>query len=577
MADVTIGAKLNLDADDAKKSIKDFRKELQEAKGDALALAEKFGATSAEAANAAKRVAELQDHMQDTKQLVDAFNPDTKFRAFGAALNTVVGGFSALQGVMGLVGVESADLQKQLLKVQSALAISQGVAQLQEGIKSFQNLIVVIKTALGPVGLLLTALLAIGGALVAWFTRAKEVTTAQKALNDTTNDYARAAAGAIQKVEEVRAAFALAKTGVISKKEALKTYNDTLGDSLGKTDSLVVAEKNLTDKAEVYIRVTALKAQANALFGKSAEAAANATILQQKLEESLASNLPELLAAKVRKDIESLKSQAKEIEDLGADLLRQAAVQAKAAGVSVAGTGGSGTGGGTKTPEEVKIDRAKNFNAIYDAIQQEAALKRVADKQQEVIDTDSLDTLATDLAKTQSGLRIQNAEAETAKMISLAEEEYQARRASAEAIGMALGALADLVGKQTTAGKVLAIAQATINTFLGATEVLRAKSILPEPAGTIVKVASVATIIASGISAIRNIVKTQVPGGGGSAPSFSSVEAPIKPQLAVAQRTSLDQNTLNAIGNSAIRAFVVESDVSNNQERIRMLNRRARI
>jgi hypothetical protein len=135
-----------------------------------------------------------------------------------------------------------------------------------------------------------------------------------------------------------------------------------------------------------------------------------------------------------------------------------------------------------------------------------------------------------------------------------------------------------LVGKETAAGKVLGIAQATINTFIGATEVLRAKSVLPEPFGTISKIANVAAIIATGLAAVKNIVKTPVPGsygGGGNIPTTSQV-TPLQPQIQNTN-TLLNQNQLNQIGNATVRAFVVESDVTNNQERIRRLNRAARI
>jgi len=39
----------------------------------------------------------------------------------------------------------------------------------------------------------------------------------------------------------------------------------------------------------------------------------------------------------------------------------------------------------------------------------------------------------------------------------------------------------------------------------------------------------------------------------------------------------LDQNQVNQMASATARAFVVESDVSGNQERIRRLNRAARI
>lgn len=150
------------------------------------------------------------------------------------------------------------------------------------------------------------------------------------------------------------------------------------------------------------------------------------------------------------------------------------------------------------------------------------------------------------------------------------------------AIGNATEALGAIIGQQTTAGKALGIATALINTYIGASEVIRAKSVLPEPFGTIQKIASVAGIIATGIKSVKAIMGVQVPGvkgssgGSGSMPSIPSmnVSAPLTAQ---ANTTTLNQAQVNQIGNVAARAFVVESDVSGNQERILRLNRAARI
>lgn len=59
-------------------------------------------------------------------------------------------------------------------------------------------------------------------------------------------------------------------------------------------------------------------------------------------------------------------------------------------------------------------------------------------------------------------------------------------------------------------------------------------------------------------------------GGGGSVVA----SAPLVPQ---AQTTTLNQSQINQMGNQAARAYVVESDISGNQERITRLNRAARI
>ena len=175
--------------------------------------------------------------------------------------------------------------------------------------------------------------------------------------------------------------------------------------------------------------------------------------------------------------------------------------------------------------------------------------------------------LARDLMKVDE----ENAE-KTKKLI---EEETATRVGSAMAIANATSALGAILGEQTMAGKALGVASALINTYVGASEVLRAKSVLPEPFGTIQKIASVAAIIATGLKTVRTITGVQVPGfGGGSMPSMPSMSAPLMPQVST---TTLNQAQVNQIGNVAARAFVVESDVTGNQERIQRLNRAARI
>jgi hypothetical protein len=161
------------------------------------------------------------------------------------------------------------------------------------------------------------------------------------------------------------------------------------------------------------------------------------------------------------------------------------------------------------------------------------------------------------------------------KKKTLTEQETKSRVDSAMAIANATSALGAIVGEQTMAGKALGIASALINTYVGASEVIRAKSVIPEPFGTIQKIASVAAIIATGLKTVRTITAVQVPGGGGgSMPSMPSMSAPLMPQVST---TTLNQAQVNQIGNVAARAFVVESDVTGNQERIQRLNRAARI
>lgn len=135
---------------EVKTNVEPLKKQLKEAQKEVEALAAKFGATSEAATNAAKKAAALKDEIGDAKALTDAFNPDAKFNALSGALSGVVGGFSAVQGAMGLIGVDSKNVEATLLKVQSAMAFSEGLNSVLAAKDAFKNLGAVIgQTAIG--------------------------------------------------------------------------------------------------------------------------------------------------------------------------------------------------------------------------------------------------------------------------------------------------------------------------------------------------------------------------------------------------------------------------------------------
>jgi hypothetical protein len=141
MAEEIIGLKVELDTSGASAPMASLKSQIKEATNELVTFTGKFGATSKEAINAAKRVAELKDRLGDARQMVDAFNPDAKFNALTQSIQGAVAGFSAVQGAMGLLGVESESTQKLLLKVQSAMALSQGLSTfLDSGLEGFRNL-----------------------------------------------------------------------------------------------------------------------------------------------------------------------------------------------------------------------------------------------------------------------------------------------------------------------------------------------------------------------------------------------------------------------------------------------------
>ena len=125
-----------------------LKSQLKEAQQQVQILSEKFGATSTQAVEAAKSAAILKDKIGDAKALTDAFNPDAKFKALSGSLTGVASGFSVVTGAMGAFGAQSEGVEKALLKVQSAMALSQGLQGLGESIDSFKQLKAVVVSAI---------------------------------------------------------------------------------------------------------------------------------------------------------------------------------------------------------------------------------------------------------------------------------------------------------------------------------------------------------------------------------------------------------------------------------------------
>ena len=99
-----------------------------------------YGETSTEAIAAAKAAAQLKDQIGFTNDLVNSFNPDAKFNALSKSFGGVLDGFQAVEGGLALIGVEGESVQKAMLKVQSAMALSQGIQGLMEAKDSFKQL-----------------------------------------------------------------------------------------------------------------------------------------------------------------------------------------------------------------------------------------------------------------------------------------------------------------------------------------------------------------------------------------------------------------------------------------------------
>jgi hypothetical protein len=251
--------------------------------------------------------ARLEDQIGDTRARVKILASDTfKFDAAIGATQALASGFEIAQGASALFGSESEDLQKVIAKTTAITAIANGVQQAASILKEESALKTLVETkaqaayalvvgnstgalkafrialAATGVGLLVIAI----GALIANFDKLKDAvfgtSDSTRALDATLEDTKTALGGAIEETTKVGTAFELARKGVISKEEALLTYNETLGGTFGKTNDLNEAEANYIKKKDAYIAATAARAQAQALFAQSAVLAAEAATASEE-------------------------------------------------------------------------------------------------------------------------------------------------------------------------------------------------------------------------------------------------------------------------------------------------------
>lgn len=145
MAKEEVGVKVQVDVAGGP-TLKSLKQEIKDAQNQALALSRQFGELSPQAVAATARVAELRDEISDLNERVELADPGKKFQSFGNAIAGVASGFTAAQGALATFGAESEDLNKTLVKLQGAMALSEGLSGIADSWKDFQRLGSVIKT-----------------------------------------------------------------------------------------------------------------------------------------------------------------------------------------------------------------------------------------------------------------------------------------------------------------------------------------------------------------------------------------------------------------------------------------------
>jgi len=647
MAKTVIGAEVKIEGlDKANQSVGTFKKQLREATNDLQTMADKFGLNSKEAQKAAMKVAGLKDAIGDAKALSDTFNPDKKFVALGGAIQGVTAGFSAFSGAMGLLGAESKETEALLLKVQSAMALQQGISGIFSAVDSFKLLgksiasatifqkifsagtiiaasvqkafgVAVSSTSTGfkvlraaiistGIGALVVLIGSVISAIVDWAGSNESLEESQdrlkKSIEETTTATDKYRKAVNQAADE---AVALAKSQGKGEAELFRIRKEAAlederlqGSKLRALYDFYETQKELFDKdkteekkKEAYLSALTKYTDAYSEYEnfKSGQRIAQyneegrireAQIAAAEKQKEVNKKNTEEAEAELKKRFALLQKIKDDAKQAGIDGDKEAvAYMAQLSATEIESAKKSLSG--RLEVEKSYLQNKADLMALYvlndpDSIENKIA-KINADLELELFALAEGDLKRQILSKQASDaiVQIKKDEAEAKKQI--AEKEEELRQKIITGIANGLDTLAEIAGKQTLAGKVLAIASTVIKTIQGGIAAFTGMvSAIPGPVGIALGVVAAAGVVAAGVKAVKQITAVKVPGtsGGGGAPSISSPQAPLTPQ---AQTTTLNQNSINAVGNAASRVFVLETDVSNSQERIRRLNRAARI
>jgi hypothetical protein len=567
-----------------------LRSQLRESVQELARLQNTAGASAKEIANAAKRAAELKDRIGDAKATIDAFNPDAKFKAFGQSIQGVAGAFAGAQGALALFGVESENVQKQLLKVQGALAFSEGLNTILGSIDGFKNLALVIKTqVLQAFTTLRGALIASGigalaiglGLLIANFDKVRD---AILKLVPGLGVIANAIGDIVTKVTDFVGITSEVDRGLELYAKNSKNRKEQYERELKVLESQGASERELSNKRKQIASedINVLEAKKRNGVKLSEEETKNLANSKNELIVIEGNYKKSVLATQKKGDDEYLKKQNERIDqELANELSRITRLNELAeAGLSEEDKKIVKVKQQLETDlllfsdnERLKADLTRKSAIEIDKIKRESSKSEVKELKDvknvfDVIQNNKPKTIALVTSAMDRSIKA-SADAEI-KIASITQEQKLGIISNALRTGM------QLAGEGTVAGKALGIADATINTYVGATQAL---STLPPPFSFI----AAAATIAQGLLSVNSIINTPLPSmpgvsdtsGGGGGARLSA--APVPPSFTPNAPTSLDQTSINAIGNVNARAYVVESDITGSQKRIRRIENSARI
>ena len=526
-------------------------------------------------------VGKMKKVIVDTDMVVDGMS-QTLAQNLGGALGGITSAFELGAGAMGAMGVESEKVEEALLRVQSASAIAQGFQGIRESVSSFKALGVAIRSSAvaqkvlnvamkaNPIGLIITAITALVAGIVALISNFKAVTDW---LGITDNEAEKLHANNVERAQEF---IKLQEKRV----EAVKKEADEIGRrydfeiskarAAGKETFLLEQEKRKqtieSTRLEIKSIQDVIKARIAAFqvqYGLSEEQAKIA-LSQNKAIQELIARINELRinVEESQREIEvSEIEHQKKLEDT-----RKAAADKRKEREA-------------KEAED-RLKKQREAEEISSRILNEFILHAQKSRQAQELE---LLTLGNE-EKLNANQNFWAAVVEGNKKKSEEElqQEKELQSAKLDLAGATLQGIGNLVNafageneeqqrRAFNISKAISIAQATIDTYKGATAAFASTAASPlgiaNPAAPFI---AAAAAVAAGLANVATIARQQYQGGGsggsggGAGASNPPAELSNPATFNVVGNTGTNQ-LAQTLGQQPLQAYVVAGDVTSAQ------------
>ena len=608
---------INIDTKDAVKSMTDLGATFEDVNGEIQPMSGRMGdledrlyelanagdTSSKEFKDLTGEIGRMKKVIIDTDMVVDGMS-QTMAQNVGGALGGLTSGFELGAGAMGAFGAESEQVEEALLKVQSAMAIAQGVQGIRESIPHFKKMrtaimgnVVVQKLlnfvmSINPIGLIIAAVVALGAALYAlatpirkltdWFYGVEDATLSVEEANEKLNKSYEKTTNLIDKIGEAakkrlgHELNMLSLTGaseedlhkkrlqIIKAEELIRNASRSAESDAIKKKQQLYRNALANDNAKLATSIKDEIKQHREKFADLKSQDKDYDRAKQELEQEEANRI----ADKRKTDYDNYKTHLEKklalermMQDESQKLNRDDAAYIKILREREL----KDIKASTELNEEQKRIRTAQINQQYN--EQELADATIFFETRKVQAVEAKETEEREIQTVQ----VTKAEETGWKLKDIDLEVMNARLDMASNMFGALGELAtafagDSEAQQKRAfniNKVVGISQAVISTAQG----IMAQLAVPQDALTGANFIKAGIVAATGAAQIATIAKTKFQGGGSapSAPSSSTGGGESRPASFNVVGNDSNNQLAESLGGQVTKAYVVSGDVTTAQ------------